>query len=144
MTLETILKLLPGTCKAIRWLTGKKPVAPKVLWALIVEDNKYDAELNELVLLRCGFQVQKVPSGEVAQGLIARETYDLILVDLQLPGMSGAALLRILSNDAPFARVVVVTGEPSDLPVSEPIVVVRKPITDDSIKKIMKLLPART
>ncbi len=140
MNWNFLLKLLPSLCAAFRWLTRRQPSAPRVLWALIVEDDLHDAELNELVLRRVGFQVQTVNSGEAARGMLKRDTYDLILVDLQLPGMSGAALMRILSDDAPYARVVVVTGCAADLPPSEPVLVVLKPITDDSVKKMMAMI----
>lgn len=132
--------MLPWACSILRLFTRKRPISPKVLWALIVEDNKYDAELLELVLRRGGFQTQTASCGEAARGMLKRDSYDLILVDLQLPGMSGAALLRVLSDDSPHARVVVVTGCAVDLPPGEPIIVVVKPITDDSVRKMMMIL----
>ncbi len=140
MSLDTVAKFLPWICSLLRLFTRKKPITVGVLWALIVEDDQRDAELLELVLRRGGFQTQTAGSGEAARGMLHRDTYDLILVDLQLPGMSGAALLRILSDDSPHARVVVVTGCAADIPCSEPVVVIVKPITDDSVRKMMRLL----
>jgi len=140
MNLDTLAKFLPWICGVLRFFTRRKPSAPRVLWSLIVEDNQRDAELLELVLRRGGFQTQTASCGEAARGMLKRDSYDLILVDLQLPGMSGAALLRVLSDDSPYARVVVVTGCAADLPPGEPIVVVVKPITDDSVTKMMRLL----
>jgi len=138
--MDWLLKALPSLCVVLRWLTRKKPQPPAVLWALVVEDDANDAYFIELALRRCGFQVQIEPSAEAARGNLRRNVYDLILVDLRLPGMSGAALLRVLSNETPFARCVVVTGDPCNLPASEPVIMVVKPVTDESIRKLMKLL----
>src|ERR1051326_474440 len=98
MNLEPILKALPWVCSILRFFTRKKPKPPAQLWALIVDDDWKDAYLLELVLRRCGFEVQIEPSGEAARGNLKRNTYDLILIDMRLPGMSGAALLRVLSD----------------------------------------------
>ncbi len=138
---ETIAKGVPTVCRLLRFFTRKQPKSPPQLWALIVEDNKLDAELLELVLRRVGFQTQTVSTGEAAQGVLRRDTYDLVLVDLQLSGgMPGAALLRVLSEDAPYTRVVVVTGCAADLPPSEPVIVIVKPVTAESLRKVKKLL----
>lgn len=134
---ENVVKWLPTFCRCLRFFVWKK----RPLWALIVEDSEVDAMFLEVVLRRTGFQTQTVSTGAAAQGVLRRDAYDLILVDLQLSGgMPGAALLRVLSEDAPHARVVVVTGDASHLPVSEPVIVIMKPITADALRKVRKLL----
>lgn len=152
MNLDPLIKLIPTLCELLRRVTRRQPKPKDVVkevrtipvtvkpWALIVEDSDDDSLLLEVVLRRCGFDVQVAGSAEVARGMLKRDTYDLILVDLQLPGMSGQALMQVLSRDAPFARVVVVTGCPDNLPPSEPVFLVRKPVTEDSIRKILKMV----
>lgn len=63
---------------------------------LIVEDEK---SLNEMIaesLRKVGFEVDACYDGDSADAYIAAESYDLIVLDLNLPGMDGMTLLRSL------------------------------------------------
>lgn len=63
---------------------------------LIVEDER---ELNEMItvsLRRAGFEADACYDGRAADEYMASEDYDLIVLDLNLPGMDGMALLRDL------------------------------------------------
>ncbi|MFG1931489.1 response regulator [Mycobacterium sp. NPDC048908] len=79
---------------------------------LVVEDNPLNLKLVRDVLSFAGFDVVEAQSGE--EGLrIARETPpDLVLMDLQLPGIDGTETLRRLRRDtlAPHVPVVAVTA----------------------------------
>ncbi len=66
---------------------------------LIVED---EADLVELVLYNLkkeGFSVDSAPDGEAALSKIRKGRYDLVVLDLMLPGIQGMELCRILRND---------------------------------------------
>lgn len=63
---------------------------------LVVEDEK---SLNEMIaesLRKVGFEVDACYDGDSADAYIAAESYDLIVLDLNLPGMDGMTLLRSL------------------------------------------------
>jgi len=79
---------------------------------LVVEDNPLNLKLVRDVLSFAGFDVVEAQSGE--EGLrIARETPpDLVLMDLQLPGIDGTETLRRLRRDTlvPHVPVVAVTA----------------------------------
>ncbi len=60
---------------------------------LVVDDDPMHARVAESVLARGGYDVAREPSAEAALARLDRERPDLLVVDLQLPGMSGAALL---------------------------------------------------
>ena len=60
---------------------------------LIVEDEKPIARLIDWNLSDCGYQCQCVYDGLEAADLIERESYDLILLDIMLPGADGYELM---------------------------------------------------
>lgn len=61
---------------------------------LVVEDNPKNLKLVRDVLLFSGYEVIEATSGEDGVALAASEEPDLILMDLQLPGIDGAEALR--------------------------------------------------
>jgi DNA-binding response OmpR family regulator len=140
MNAEILWKILPGLCKLFRWFTGRKPTRGTVL---IVEDDPLDAELLQIKLRKKGWASEIVSSGIAAEGLVKRVRYSIVFVDMRLPGMSGKALLRILSRDAPNTNVVIVCGEPSDLadvPAGMFLCFIRKPAELEAIEDMMKRL----
>ena len=61
---------------------------------LVVEDNPKNLKLVRDVLRFSGYEVIEATSGEDGVRLAASEEPDLILMDLQLPGIDGAEALR--------------------------------------------------
>ena len=61
---------------------------------LVVEDNPKNLKLVRDVLQFSGYEVIEATSGEDGVRLAASEQPDLILMDLQLPGIDGAEALR--------------------------------------------------
>jgi two-component system, cell cycle response regulator DivK len=78
------------------------------LRVLLVEDNPRNLKLARDVLEYAGFLVTAVTSGEevLAAALTARP--DIILMDLQLPGIDGHAALELLRFDPQTAGIPVV------------------------------------
>ena len=63
---------------------------------LVVEDNELNLKLVRDVLSFAGYQVMEARSGEQGVALAAECRPDLILMDLQLPGIDGTETLRQL------------------------------------------------
>lgn len=61
---------------------------------LIVEDEKPIANLIDMNLTACGYRCVSVGDGLAAADLIESNTYDLILLDIMLPGADGFALME--------------------------------------------------
>src|SRR4051794_28804160 len=74
---------------------------------LIVEDNEKNMKLFRDVLQAKGYRTLEATSGEEALAL-AGAGPDLILMDIQLPGMDGTTVLRRLRDDAQTAGTTVV------------------------------------
>ncbi|MBM7786740.1 response regulator [Tenggerimyces flavus] len=78
---------------------------------LVIEDNAMNLKLVRDVLQYAGYEVVSARTGE--EGLAAAERYepDLVLMDLQLPGIDGTeALRRLRENDERRVPVVAVTA----------------------------------
>ena len=68
---------------------------------LIVEDEEKLARFVELELVHEGYEVTKSGDGREALQLATDNTYDLILLDIMLPGLNGLEVLRRLGNSHP-------------------------------------------
>ncbi len=79
---------------------------------LIVDDNAVSRELLRQVLKNCCEEVLEASRGDEALERIDSEHPDLVLLDLEMPGADGFAVLRQLKRDPQFAglRVVAVTA----------------------------------
>jgi two-component system, cell cycle response regulator DivK len=61
---------------------------------LVVEDNPLNLKLVRDVLQFAGYDVVEARSGEEGLAAAAEQTPDLVLMDLQLPGIDGAETMR--------------------------------------------------
>jgi len=75
---------------------------------LLVEDNPMNRKLARNVLLSNGFELVEARSGEEVFELLAQHTPDLVLMDLQLPGIDGLELTRRLKDDPRTAGIPIV------------------------------------
>ena len=72
---------------------------------LIVEDEESMARFVELELTHEGYQVWKAPDGRTALSMVLSESFDLILLDIMLPGINGIEVLRRLQQrDAAYSQ----------------------------------------
>jgi two-component system, cell cycle response regulator DivK len=78
------------------------------LSVLLVEDNPRNLKLARDVLEYAGFRVAAVTTGEEALAAARQGMPDVILMDLQLPGIDGHAALRHLRADPRTAGIPVV------------------------------------
>lgn len=74
---------------------------------LIVEDNQMNMTLMNDVLNHYNYETICIDSGEEAINIINNETFDLILLDLQLPKISGFDVLNSIKKDV---KVIIVSA----------------------------------
>lgn len=79
---------------------------------LIIDDDDIGAELAVNVLLDAGHAAGWVPDAETAMDLFERRLPDLVLLDQNMPGENGTALLRRLRNSPKYydLPVIMLTG----------------------------------
>lgn len=85
---------------------------------LIVDDEPDTLGLIELTLETAGFEVHTALSAEPALSLIQQHAFDLILLDIMMPGMSGFDMVRKLKEDSsPLPPVIFLTAknQPEDV-----------------------------
>jgi CheY-like chemotaxis protein len=83
---------------------------------LIVEDHDDSRNALRLLIEAFGATVHDAKDGHRALAILAKETPDLILCDLLMPGLDGFALLKRLQNDERLCRTraVAISGLGSD------------------------------
>jgi len=107
---------------------------------LVVDDDEgvRRSYLRSLEGTRC--EVAAVPDGNQALRAMERNAYDLVMLDLRMPGMDGMTVLRTIKERWPESEVVIITGYPSIDSAKEAIRLgasdyLAKPVGPDEIVK---------
>jgi len=77
---------------------------------LVVDDEERIRRLLSRTLRPAGYDVDLAATGPAALRAAAQRSYDLIVLDLMLPGMHGTEVLRRLLDDQPGRRVLVLSA----------------------------------
>ena len=109
---------------------------------LIVDDEPDLVELASYNLKKEGFTVFSAADGEEALQMIRGKHFDLIVLDLMLPGLHGIELCRILKNNPKTENIpfVMLTAESEAHQVAEALKAgvdnyIIKPFTPDILQK---------
>lgn len=72
---------------------------------LVVDDDPVNRKVITMFLERLGYAAQSAAGGAEALALLSRGTVDLVLLDLEMPGLDGTAVARsVLAGHAPTQR----------------------------------------
>lgn len=82
---------------------------------LIVDDSASIRQMLEFTLQRASYDVNAAPEASTALGLADKTTYDLVISDVNMPGMDGYAFVEQLRKKAPyrFTPILMLTTESS-------------------------------
>jgi signal transduction histidine kinase len=97
--------------------TSTEPVARGRV--LLVDDDDQLRRLAERILRNAGYHVVQASCGPDALAEARRETFDILLTDMVMPGMSGRDLARALVNEHPQIRVVYMSGYQQGTPIPD-------------------------
>ena len=75
---------------------------------LIIEDNEHNLYLETFILQKNGHQVIQARNGEAGIALAAQMAPDLILLDIQLPGMDGYTVAQHLRKNPRIANIPII------------------------------------
>ena len=88
-------------------------VAPEVLRVLVVDDNASLLRFLVSAFSANGCTVTQAAAAEQALTRITEQSFDLVVSDIKMPGLSGLDLLRAVKGQQPGTPVVLITGNPS-------------------------------
>lgn len=114
---------------------------------LVVDDDTRVRDILAQVASGQGYEVVSVDSGERALEEAGKQRFDLIFLDLILPGLSGVEVLKELKARGNKATVAIVTGYGDDPVAMEavslgPLVLIRKPFRVSDIVEVLRLAVA--
>ncbi len=117
---------------------------------LVIEDNEQNIYLMDFLLKNSGFEVIQARDGMDGIAMAREEAPDLILLDIQLPGIDGYAVAEKLSQDEEYAPapIVAVTsyamvGDREKALAAGCTGYIEKPINPETfISEILRFLPA--
>jgi DNA-binding response OmpR family regulator len=99
---------------------------------LIIDDDRELCEELSDILTGEGYLVTLAFDGITGKALAANGQYDILLLDLRLPGMNGLDLLRSVGPARGDRAVLVISGSPLDSRLP-------KPLPDDTAAEIRRL-----
>jgi CheY-like chemotaxis protein len=88
---------------------------------LVVDDDEVVRLAHQRSLAGAHYQVVAVWNGAEALAAMERQPFDVILLDLRMPGMDGLSVLRMIKQRWPETEIVIVTGYPSLETVKEAV-----------------------
>jgi two-component system, NtrC family, response regulator HydG len=77
---------------------------------LVVDDSPDTLDILQQNLASRGYEVTGASGAAEALGLMAGATFDLVLTDMKMPGMTGIDLTRIVREQYPGMEVMMITG----------------------------------
>ncbi|MDY6790895.1 MAG: sigma-54 dependent transcriptional regulator [Thermodesulfobacteriota bacterium] len=89
---------------------SKNAIKPNSIHILIIEDEQVILSGCRLVLLELGYTVDTRMTGEAGMDAALNGTYDLVLLDVKLPDMSGMEILQKIGEKRPDIHVIIMTG----------------------------------
>ena len=98
---------------------------------IIIDDEPVICDGCRLTLSDQGFAVDSCNSGTNGLEMLRGGEYDLALLDMKLPDMTGMEILRHLKHENPGMYVIVMTGYPS---LDSAVAALRKKVDDYIIK----------
>jgi CheY-like chemotaxis protein len=90
---------------------------PGHLRVLIAEDNEVNQQVLRQMLTRAGLKPDVAESGQIAVNMIKERGYDIVLMDLQMPGVDGLQAARMVRDDVridPKPTIVAISANNTD------------------------------
>ncbi|MEI8030336.1 MAG: response regulator [Comamonadaceae bacterium] len=80
---------------------------------LVIDDDEAVRRSHERVLASDHCNVEMVFNGNEALRVMEQHVFDVVLLDLRMPGMQGMAVLKTIKGRWPESEVIIITGYPT-------------------------------
>ncbi|MCJ8502751.1 response regulator [Desulfatitalea alkaliphila] len=80
---------------------------------MVVDDEEKVRKYLSRLLQKRGFTVETAADGEAALALLAERDFDVVLLDVLMPGLDGIAVLKEIKQRRPLTEVIILTGNAS-------------------------------
>ena len=112
---------------------------------LVIDDDENIQEILREIISEQGYRVVAVGTGEEALKQVDKQHFDLVLLDLVLPGLDGVEVLQSIKEKYEKAVIVVITGYGDD-PIALkaislcPLLLIRKPFRMKDIAEVLNMV----
>ena len=110
---------------------------------LVIDDEEAMRDSCQQTLLREGNKVEVAEDGIIGLAVLEKESFDVVILDLKMPGLSGMEVLKKIKEKDPEIVVIVITGYATvdsavEAMKSGAYDFVPKPFTPDSLRVIVR------
>ncbi len=110
---------------------------------LVIDDEDSIREYLSMMLEREGYEVVAASDGKKAVKLSKRESFDAVITDIQLPGMTGIEILGSFKESDPTVPIIIVTGHASQESAIEALNLgafyyLLKPVSNEELKQVVR------
>jgi len=116
---------------------------------LAVDDDASTLRIIEMLLERNGYSVRTAPSGEEAMIVLRDRVPAAMILDVNMPGMSGFDVCQVIKRDERLARIPVILltaqGTPQDYKTGHDagaVIYMVKPFKPERLLQVIRLLTA--
>jgi DNA-binding NtrC family response regulator len=119
---------------------------------LVVDDDAIVIKSCKRILEAEGFEVSTVPGADKALEVLKNSDFDILLIDVKMPGRDGMYLMREIKKNWPEIPTIVMSGYPTPETITEVLrlgatLFIPKPFKPDelikSIRQVLKKVPAK-
>jgi two-component system phosphate regulon response regulator OmpR len=103
------------SCEGLSFCNNVLPMAELKTRILVVDDDQRHRDLLVRYLGGEGYEVKAVPDASGMDKQLARERYDLVVLDLMLPGEDGLAICRRLRAQETAPAIIMLTAKGDDV-----------------------------
>ena len=79
---------------------------------LVDDEEEFVSALSERLMLR-GIEVDSALNGEEALALMVEKVFEVVILDVMMPGLSGLEVLKQIKSTHPNTQVILLTGHGS-------------------------------
>ena len=110
---------------------------------LVVDDEAMIRNLLEKILAKEGYNILQAQDGKMALDIVNSQKVDIVVSDMNMPGMDGLELLKYIKKNRPEIGVVMMTGEGDEYTVKDALLAgadeyIAKPFESFEIKMIVE------